>query len=144
MAEPRVVTVLMTTHAVRPALLRGSLSSILCQSFPNFELLVVLSGELGADQETEIARAAHDERVRVIRPGRVGRGRALNIGLEAAAGEFVAIQDSDDESHPLRLEHQLATLKARPDIDLLGTEARRIVRPRRSRRLALGPATGAS
>ncbi|MET0903190.1 MAG: glycosyltransferase [Acidimicrobiales bacterium] len=125
MAEQRVVTVLMTTHAVRPALLRGSLSSILCQSFPNFELLVVLSGELGADQETEIARAAQDERVRVIRPGRVGRGRALNIGLDAAAGEFVAIQDSDDESHPLRLEHQLATLKARPDIDLLGTEARR-------------------
>lgn len=55
MAEQRVVTVLMTTHTVRPALLRGSLSSILCQSFPDFELLVVLSGELGADQETEIA-----------------------------------------------------------------------------------------
>ena len=125
MAEQPVVTVLMTTHAARPALLRGSLSSILCQSFPNFELLVVLSGEMGPDQETELARAAQDQRVRVIRPGQVGRGRALNIGLDAAAGEFVAIQDSDDESHPLRLEHQLATLKARPDIDLLGTEARR-------------------
>ena len=124
MAEQPVVTVLMTTHAANPALLRASLSSILCQSFPDFELLVVLSGDMGADQGTEIARAAQDERVRVLRPGRVGRGRALNIGLDAAAGAFVAIQDSDDESHALRLEHQLATLKARPDIDLLGTEAR--------------------
>ena len=124
MAEQPVVTVLMTTHAANPALLRASLSSILCQSFPDLELLVVLSGDMGADQETEIARASQDERVRVLRPGRVGRGRALNIGLAAAAGEFVAIQDSDDESHALRLEHQLATLKARPYIDLLGTEAR--------------------
>ena len=66
---------------------------------------------LGVMGDGDLPWLAELDGVRVIRPGRVGRGRALNIGLDAAAGEFLAIQDSDDESHPLRLEHQLATLK---------------------------------
>jgi glycosyltransferase involved in cell wall biosynthesis len=37
---------------------------------------------------------------------------ARNAGLDAATGDFVTFQDSDDWSHPLRLERQVAPLLA--------------------------------
>ena len=62
-----------------------------------------------------------DERVTVIRPGRVGRGPALNIGLKAARGDLIGIQDADDASHVDRLMCQSALFAADPDLALLGT-----------------------
>ena len=44
--------------------------------------------------------AAADPRLVVLAPGRVGRGRALNLGIEAARAPLVAIQDADDASTP--------------------------------------------
>ena len=37
---------------------------------------------------------------------------ARNVGLDAATGDYVTFQDSDDWSHPLRLERQVAPLRA--------------------------------
>jgi hypothetical protein len=55
------------------------------------------------------------ERVRLVRlPVNVGTYAARNAGLDACQGEFVAFQDSDDWSHPRRLELQVRPLLAAP------------------------------
>jgi hypothetical protein len=49
---------------------------------------------------------------------RAGLMAALDTGLAAARGEFVARMDADDESHPERLAEQVALLRARPELGL--------------------------
>jgi glycosyltransferase involved in cell wall biosynthesis len=113
----------MTTHATDPELLRSSLSSALNQSLRDLEVVVVVDGKVGPDLTEVLGEFDRDPRVRVLQPGRVGRGAALNIGLADARAEFIAIQDSDDESHPLRFERQLRCFAEHPDLDLLATDA---------------------
>ena len=64
--------------------------------------------------------AAREKRVRILSPGRVGRARALNMGVEAARSAYVAIQDVDDRSERLRLAHQARFLDANPDVGVVG------------------------
>jgi CDP-glycerol glycerophosphotransferase len=73
------------------------LDSVLSQSFEDFEIGAVddcspdYSGRILAEY------AARDPRVRVITsPANVGLGRARNLGLEHAGGEYVWFLDSDD------------------------------------------------
>ena len=118
-----VVTVLMTTHAADAELVRLSLDSVLGQTYPAFELVIVVDGAIGEPLAEVLASLDGDDRVVLLRPGKVGRGAALNIGLAAANGRFIAIQDSDDESHPERLERQVRVLEQHPEIDLLATDS---------------------
>jgi CDP-glycerol glycerophosphotransferase len=77
--------------------LHQCIDSLLEQSFADFEIVAVddcspdRSGEILADY------AARDPRVRVITaPENLGLGRARNLGLEHAKGEYVWFLDSDD------------------------------------------------
>jgi glycosyltransferase involved in cell wall biosynthesis len=115
------VTVLMTTHAADPRLVDAALTSILTQTFSDFELVIVADGEVGAVQPV-LDGVSHDARVRILRPGRIGRGPALNLGLEAARADLIAIHDSDDESHVRRLEYQVEAFARHPEIDLIATD----------------------
>lgn len=122
-AEPRV-SVLVTTFRAPPELLRACLQSVFAQTEPDFELVLVLDGEPTRDDLCVIEEFGADPRLRVLEPGRVGRGRALNLGIRASRAAVVAIQDADDESHRERLTRQLEVLDERPDIDLLATAVR--------------------
>jgi CDP-glycerol glycerophosphotransferase len=77
--------------------LRQCLDSVLSQSFDDFEIVAVddcspdYSGAILAEY------AERDPRVRVVTsPVNVGLGRARNLGLEHATGEYVWFLDSDD------------------------------------------------
>ena len=118
------VSVVVTTHETDSTLLRASLETILAQTLRDLELVVVLDGAADAGTRAVLDQAQRDRRVRLIEPGRVGRGRALNIGLEASRADLVAIQDADDESHPERLERQCRFMRADADHWVLGTSAR--------------------
>lgn len=50
-----------------------------------------------------------------------GSGEASRIGVEKCTGDYIFRMDSDDISHPQRIEKQLAYLEAHPDVDVLGT-----------------------
>ena len=77
--------------------LRQCLDSMLSQSFTDFEIVAVddcspdYSGAILAEY------AARDPRVRVVTsPENVGLGRARNLGLQHATGDYVWFVDSDD------------------------------------------------
>ncbi|NJL53841.1 glycosyltransferase [bacterium] len=96
-----------------------AVSSILQQTYRNFELIVIDDGS--SDRSLEVVQAYRDTRIRTIELGRnLGRTPALNIGLKAATGEYAAIQDADDISLPNRFTKQVAFLAANPEIGVCG------------------------
>jgi glycosyltransferase involved in cell wall biosynthesis len=100
------VTVLMSVYN-GARWLRESIESILAQSFPNFEFIIVDDGS--QDTSLEIIRryAAADPRIRVIIKPNSGLTDSLNVGIEAARGEWIARIDADDMAMPNRLATQL-------------------------------------
>jgi glycosyltransferase involved in cell wall biosynthesis len=114
-----MISVILTVHNDAQHV-GSSIESILEQTYRELELIVVDDGS--TDGTLEVIAKIQDTRLRLLRPGRVGRGRALNAGIAASSGELIAIQDSDDLSHPRRLELQAQMLDD-ANIDLLGSTA---------------------
>ncbi|TQL78023.1 glycosyltransferase involved in cell wall biosynthesis [Stackebrandtia endophytica] len=105
-----VITVVVTSYCPDHTLVTA-VKSICHQTWQNLEVLIVDDGS-GDDYIPILEQAqAIDERVRLIRLDQNGGTyRARNAAFDAATGEFVTIQDSDDWSHPRRLEQQVAPL----------------------------------
>lgn len=102
MASP-LVTVIVRTRD-RPALLGEALASLRAQSLRDFETLVVADG--GTRPADEVLGAAPGEGGLTLlhRAPPHGRARALNAGLDAARGRFIAYLDDDDLFLPDHLE----------------------------------------
>lgn len=92
-----------------------AVDSILAQTWQNFELIIVDDGS-GAEFENSIKKiAAKDGRIRIVRLTKnAGTYQARNAGLLHANGKYITGQDSDDWSHPQRLEKQVLDLEANP------------------------------
>lgn len=76
--------------------LHGTISSVLRQTFKNFEIIVVNDGS--TDDTYEIASKfsqTHDS-VRVISQKNQGVSAARNLGLRSAVGQYVVFLDGDD------------------------------------------------
>lgn len=104
--------------------LDAALRSILAQSVDDFEALVVDDGSRDASLEIARSSARADPRVRVLSRDRRGIVDALNAGLEASRGEFVARMDADDIASPHRLERQLAAFAADPTLSVVDGQVR--------------------
>jgi hypothetical protein len=108
--HPRRITTIVTAWRPDTALLTA-VRSLVAQTWTNHEILVIDDGSPAEFDPVLRAAAALDPRVRVIRMvANGGTYVARNAGLEAATGDFVTFQDSDDWSHPLRMERQVASL----------------------------------
>ncbi len=99
--------------------LEEALTSVLNQTFGDFEFLIVDDGS--TDQTPRILVSLADTRVRVVRHDRVGLTRSLNQGLSLARGEYVARQDADDLSLADRLKKQVAYLDSHSEVVLVGS-----------------------
>lgn len=106
--------------------LRQALQSIRCQSFGDFELVVVDDGSTDGSSDLLDGIAASEQRLRLIRRPNRGLVATRNELLEEATGEFIAWMDSDDVSHPHRIERQLAAFHADPELVCVGTDVRLI------------------
>jgi CDP-glycerol glycerophosphotransferase len=91
-----VISVVLPVYRVQ-GYLRQCLDSLLEQSCADFEIVAV--DDCSPDRSGEILAeyAARDPRVRVVTaPENLGLGRARNLGLEHAKGDYVWFLDSDD------------------------------------------------
>lgn len=83
-----------------------AISSVLRQTYQNFELLII--DDCSSDATCEVIEAIGDDRIKLIRLTKNGGSAvARNIGLERATGRFIAFLDSDDSWHPEKLARQL-------------------------------------
>lgn len=102
----------------RASSIRAAIESVLRQTWNDFELLVVDDGS--TDDTLDQARRVSDPRLRVVEsPANGGAAAARNLGVDAAKGDWIAFQDSDDEWLPTKLEKQMARLQA-PGADYVG------------------------
>lgn len=104
------------------ARLAAAIHSVLRQTMPSFELLLVDDGS--TDRSLAVARSFDDPRIRVIADGRRRRLPArLNQIVREARADLIARMDGDDVVHPTRLARQLELLAAAPEVDVVGTWA---------------------
>jgi len=102
------------------ATLPRALRSVLTQRYTDWELVVVDDGSTDDTPGILAELAGRDTRVRVLRQPHGGIVSALNAGLVAARGAWIARMDADDESHPDRLLDQVRWLEAHGKIGLVG------------------------
>ena len=76
------------------------MDSILAQTFPDFELILVDDGSPDNCPALCDAAAAKDARIRVIHQKNGGLSAARNAGLDAARGAWIGFVDSDDYIAP--------------------------------------------
>lgn len=98
----------------RAHLLRDTLESVLAQTCPPTEIIVV---DNGTTDDTAALLAGYAGRVRHIRTEPAGVQAARNTGIEAASCTWVATLDDDDLYRPTFLEHAApALLDGRADL----------------------------
>lgn len=96
--EPRISVIMPVYNA--GAYLPLAVRSVLAQTFPDLELLLVDDGSTDGSGEACEALAQTDARIRVFRKANGGAASARNLGLKNARGAYVGFADSDDLLHP--------------------------------------------
>ena len=97
-----------------------AIESALAQTLPPLEVIVV---DDGSTDGTMSALEPYLDRVVYIRKSQGGAASALNAAVERAHGDFLAVLDADDSYLPERLEALTELAVARPDLDILCTDA---------------------
>jgi glycosyltransferase involved in cell wall biosynthesis len=108
------VSVLLTTYN-RESFLAPAIESVLCQTYENFELVIVDDGS--TDRTVEIARSYErlDSRVRVLVNERnLGQFRNRNRAAELARAPLLKYHDSDDLMYPHCLSVMVPMLLSEP------------------------------
>jgi glycosyltransferase involved in cell wall biosynthesis len=100
--------------------IRDTIESVLAQSYPRIEYIVVDGGS--TDETVEILRS-YGDRVRWVSEADSGQAEAINKGLRAARGEIVGYLNSDDVLLPGAIEQIVRYLRAHPECDLVYGDA---------------------
>jgi glycosyltransferase involved in cell wall biosynthesis len=100
--------------------LDAALDSVAAQTVQDFEIVVVDDGS--TDATPDVLSRRHDPRLRVLTTPHVGLLEALNLGLSACLGRYIARLDADDICRPQRLERQLSVMEQDPGVAVCGTQ----------------------
>ena len=80
------------------------LKSVMRQSLKDIEIICVDAGSTDGTLEILQAAAARDTRIKIINSDRKSYGYQVNLGLDAATGEYIGIVETDDWAEPLMFE----------------------------------------
>ncbi len=117
--DSRKVSVVMSVYN-GARFLRESIESILSQSFPDFELIIV--NDASKDESENIIKSYQDPRIILIENEKnLGLTQSLNKGFGLSLGKYIARQDADDISLPDRFARQVEFLDRHPDVGVVGT-----------------------
>lgn len=92
--------------------LREAVESVLRQTYPHFELLIINDGS--RDRSLEYLRSLQDSRVRIISQDNRGLTATLNRLLEEARAPWLVRLDADDVACPQRLAVAAAAIERQP------------------------------
>jgi glycosyltransferase involved in cell wall biosynthesis len=109
------VSVVIPTHN-HAAYIRQAIDSALAQTSAPLEVIVV---DDGSTDDTPRILAEYGSLIRAIRQANTGVSAARNTGIAAAAGDLIALLDSDDSWAPTKLERQIARMAVDPDLGLV-------------------------
>ena len=117
------ISVLMSVYNEPLDWLKGSIESILNQTFTEFEFIIVNDNPAGEELRDILKKYKNqDERITIIEnPENLGLTKSLNIGIKEAKAEYIARMDADDISLPERLKLQYQFLEKNSDVFLVGT-----------------------
>jgi glycosyltransferase involved in cell wall biosynthesis len=107
------VTVIIPVYKVEKYI-GAAVSSVLAQTYQNWELLIVDDGS--PDASIAICQQFRDPRIRIIQQRNCGVSAARNTGIRHAQGEVLAFLDGDDLWQPQKLEKHLAHLASSPAV----------------------------
>ena len=102
-----------------------AIDSILNQTYKKFEFIIV--NDNSTDSTLEILKTYKKRypQIRIISlNSQHGPFGAINLAMKYAKGEFIAPMDSDDISHPKRLEKEVQFLLNNKDVIVVGAHAR--------------------
>ncbi|WP_194850510.1 glycosyltransferase [Nonlabens antarcticus] len=118
-----IVSVLMSIYDEPIEWINCSISSILNQSFLNFEFVIINDNPSRNENIVLLNKfKGKDSRIKVIsNVENLGLTKSLNIGLKIAKGKYLARMDADDISLPLRLEKQVQFLEKNLEYILCGS-----------------------
>jgi Glycosyl transferase family 2 len=109
LADHPTVSVIIPVYN-RAAIVPRAITSVLAQTFPHWELIIVDDGS--TDSLESSMKALSDPRIRYIRHGQNrGQSAAQNSGIKMSRGTYVALLDSDDEWFPAKLARDLAAFQ---------------------------------
>jgi glycosyltransferase involved in cell wall biosynthesis len=110
----RSVSVVIPTYN-RPKMLAEAIQSVLAQTYPAFEIIVVDNGFF---DETAAVVREFGGKVIFEKSSAPGPSPTRNRGIELARGRYVAFLDDDDLWHPEKLSIQMRFLEKNPDVGM--------------------------
>lgn len=118
-----LVSIIMSTYNTDENMLKESISSILNQTYENFEFIIV--NDASTKNDLNIIKSFKDERIVLIENEKnIGLAASLNKAIDISKGNYIARMDSDDISVKNRIERQVKYLQENKHIDLIGTYAK--------------------
>ena len=104
----------------RAQLVKEAISSVLNQTYRNFEIIVI--DDNSTDNTAELISKINDGRIYYFRLKKnQGAPAARNLGLKKASGQLIAFLDSDDQWVSKKLEKQIALFEREQQIGLVYT-----------------------
>jgi glycosyltransferase involved in cell wall biosynthesis len=118
MTKDSLVSIIIPAYNAE-SFITQTLDSVLTQTYPNFEAIVVDDGS--SDRTVEIVEqyAQQDPRIKLICQNHAGVVAARNLAIEHSKGVYLAPLDSDDIWYPEKLEKQVKCLDENPEIGLV-------------------------
>jgi glycosyltransferase involved in cell wall biosynthesis len=120
------LSVLMSVYSKDdPAALCQCLESLVAQTLPANEVVIVQDGPLGDDLQNAIREYRSKLPIETVPlPHNVGLGGALGVGVGRCRFDVIARMDADDICALNRFEKQITYLRAHPEIDVVGSSIR--------------------
>jgi glycosyltransferase involved in cell wall biosynthesis len=124
--NPRVSVIIPAYNAA--ATLGEAITSVLAQTWRDFELIMVDDGSTDRTREMLRGFGAH---IKIIEQPNRGAAAARNAGIAAARGTLIAFLDADDLWKPQLLERLVPTLESKPkcvlayaDLEIIDSDGR--------------------
>jgi glycosyltransferase involved in cell wall biosynthesis len=122
--ESPLVSVVMPVYNAAP-FLREAIDSVLNQTFPDFEFIIINDGS--TDASDAIIRSYADPRIVYLTNDKnSGLVFTLNKGIDAAKGKYIARMDGDDVCLPDRLLTQKKMLEEEPELSAVASVVKMI------------------